>query len=136
MRTVFILNNLKVNPFILNDAPLPGFDLLAWEHECSVKGTLWDIGYDAGYTFIGNTDVKGQLWIAETVSAVKELEEFVGVNSGLTEPMKVKVEITPEPLIKEVVDAVVYKLTKIKNEYKIVHTGNWMLKRTQDKFVL
>ena len=70
MRAYFIFNNLKVNTFALYDSPFPGFELLTWDHETFVDGTLWDIGDDAGYTPIGITKVYGQIWLAQDVNQV------------------------------------------------------------------
>lgn len=128
MRVFFIFNNLKVNSFFLQDRPFPGFDLLTWEHESFVDGTLWDIGDDAGYTPIGITKIYGQLWIAEDPEKINELEYFLGAKSGLTEPIVTKAYIRAEE-VDETVNAVVYRLRQIKNIYKIVSDGKWMIKR-------
>ena len=128
MRAYFIFNNLKVNTFALNDAPFPGFELLTWEHETFVDGTLWDIGEDAGYTPIGISKVYGQIWLAHDVNRVHELEDFLGVYSGLTEPMKTKCHILTNDLT-DSVDATIYRLRSIDSNYKIVRDGKWMIKR-------
>ena len=130
MRSYFIFNNLKVGLHVA-DAPIPGFSVLGYEPQCSTVGTLWDIGTDAGFSVIGKTEVKGQLWLAEDVEAIKVLEEFVGLKSGLTEPTKIKVRLKVEdvPPIFETLDATVYRLTSLKNYYKIVNDGWWALKR-------
>lgn len=129
MPAYFIFNNLKVNTFQLTDQPFPGFELLTWDHESFVDGTLWDIGADAGYTPIGISKVYGQLWIAQDINQVSKLEYFLGVNSGLTEPMKTKCYIVENNLT-ERVDAIIYRLRAIDNNYSIVHDGKWMIKRT------
>lgn len=128
MRVFFIFNNLKVNTFTLQDEPFPGFELLTWEHESFVDGTLWDIGNDAGYTPIGITKIYGQLWIAHDMQKINELEYFLGAKSGLTEPMVTKVYIICDE-IGEKVDATIYKLRDIKSIYKIVSDGKWLIKR-------
>lgn len=128
MRAFFIFNNLKVNTFALQDEPFPGFELLTWEHESFVDGTLWDIGNDAGYTPIGITKVHGQLWLAQDTQQISELEYFLGVQSGLTEPMSTKVFIQTHD-VAERIDAVIYRLRNINTNYLIVHDGKWMIKR-------
>jgi len=128
MRAYFIFNNLKVNTFALYDSPFPGFELLTWDHETFVDGTLWDIGDDAGYTPIGITKVYGQIWLAQDVNQVCELENFLGVPSGLTEPMTTKCYIIAND-IADTIDAVIYRLRRIDANYSIVHDGKWMIKR-------
>lgn len=128
MRSFFIFNNLKVDTFRLQDQPYPGFELLTWDHESKVHGTLWDIGQDAGYTPIGKGFVKGQVWVAQDLSKVSELEEFVGARSGLTEAMKVPVIVNADGL-QTTLEATVYRLSKIKSRYNIIDGGHWLLKR-------
>jgi hypothetical protein len=128
MAAYFIFNNLKVNTFSLYDSPFPGFELLTWDHESFVDGTLWDIGDDAGYTPIGITKVYGQLWLPQDINQVPELENFLGVNSGLTEPMKTKCSIIAND-IAERLDVIIYRLRRIDTNYTIVHDGKWMIKR-------
>ena len=128
MRAVFIFNNFKVNTFALQDQPFPGFELLTWEHESFVDGTLWDIGVDAGYTPIGITKVYGQLWIAQDMQQITELEYFLGVGSGLTEPMNTKAYIQTHDVV-DSINTVIYRLRNIDTNYLIVHDGKWMIKR-------
>jgi gamma-glutamylcyclotransferase (GGCT)/AIG2-like uncharacterized protein YtfP len=128
MRAFFIFNNLKVNTFNLKDQPFPGFELLTWEHESYTNGTLWDIGFDAGYTPIGISKVHGQLWLAHDLNQISELEYFLGVDSGLTEPLTTKIFIQDEFGLDRI-DATVYKLKQIKTAYNIVYDGKWMIKR-------
>lgn len=128
MRAFFIFNNLKVNTFNLKDQPFPGFELLTWEHESYTNGTLWDIGFDAGYTPIGISKVHGQLWVAHDLNQISELEYFLGVESGLTEPLTTKIFIQDEFGLDRI-DATVYKLKQIKTAYNIVYDGKWMIKR-------
>lgn len=133
MRTYFVYSNLKVSPFINGDAPIPGFELLTWDHESSVPGTLWDLGHDAGLTKIGKGVVYGQLWVAENTEKIRLLEEYMGVYSGLTEPNQVDVKVTtPDGEIQEIIKAVTFHLTNIKNSYKIVEDGKWQIKRLRD----
>ena len=130
MRTYFIYNNLKVSPFIFGDAPIPGFELLTWDNESSIFGTLWDIGIDAGVTKIGKGLVYGQLWLAEDTNKIETLEEYMGVKSGLREPSPVDVQIqTKDGEIQEVIKAITFHLTKIRDYYKIVEDGKWQIKR-------
>lgn len=129
MRTYFIFNNMRVDKFRLYDAPYPGFELLTWEDHTKTFGTLWDIGDDAGYTSIGNNFVKGQLWLANDLTKIDELEYFLGAKSGLTEPHKIKVYIQKDDIMEQV-DAIVYKLKKIETIYKIVNDGYWSIKRS------
>jgi hypothetical protein len=129
MRAFFIFNNLKVNTFALQDQPFPGFELLTWDHESFVDGTLWDIGADAGYTPIGITKVHGQIWLAQDTQQISELEYFLGVQSGLTERMNTKAYIQTHD-VAEKVDAVIYRLRNIDTNYLIVHDGKWMIKRS------
>lgn len=128
MRAFFIFNNLKVNTFTLQDEPFPGFELLTWEHESYTHGTLWDIGFDAGYTPIGITKVHGQIWLAHDVQQISELEYFLGVSSGLTEPTKTKICVQDNFTVDQI-DATVYKLREIKHAYSIVYDGKWLIKR-------
>lgn len=134
MRSYFIYNNLKVSMHI-HDAPVPGFSVLGYENQASTIGTLWDIGHDAGFSLIGKTEVKGQLWLADDVDAIALLEEYAGVRSGFNEPIKIKVKLKVEdvPPIYETVEAITYRLTSLKNYYKIVNDGWWALKRWQPK---
>lgn len=137
MRTFFIFNNLKVDTWQVNadmtpkDQPLPGFELLTWESESFVPGTLWDLGQDAGYTPLGIHKVEGQIWIAKDLNQIDELEYFLGAKSGLTEPCKVKAVVQPkEDLVTEEIDVIVYRLREIRNIYKIVNDGKWFIKRS------
>ena len=130
MLAFFIFNNLRVDKFRLSDSPLPGFELLVWEDHCKTPGTLWDLGIDAGYTPIGLSDVSGQIWVTESVDKINELEYFLGVNSGLTEPHKIKAYVSNSGLY-ETFDATIYKLRQIQNMYKIVDDGYWMIRRTK-----
>ena len=128
MKAYFIFNNLKVNTFNLQDQPFPGFELLTWEHESFVDGTLWDLGEDAGYTEIGLTKVHGQIWLAHDEYKIRELEFFLGVDSGLTEAVETEAYILTHD-VAEKICAVVYRLREIKSIYKIVPDGKWMIKR-------
>lgn len=129
MRTFFIFNNLRVDKFRLDDQPFPGFELLTWEDHTKTFGTLWDMGTDAGYTPIGKSFVAGQLWIANDLNQVNELEYFLGAKSGLTEPCKVKVHVETKEVCEEV-EAITYRLKKIDTIYKIVDDGYWLIKRS------
>jgi hypothetical protein len=128
MKAYFIFNNLKVNTFTLQDEPFPGFELLTWDHESFIDGTLWDLGSDAGYTPIGITKVHGQIWLAHDVQQISELEYFIGAKSGLTEPITTQCYILNEGFT-EKIDTVVYRLREIKTIYNIVSDGRWIIKR-------
>jgi hypothetical protein len=128
MRAFFIFNNLKVNSFLLKDEPLPGFNLLTWDHESYIHGTLWDIGNDAGYTPIGISKVHGQIWLAEDLDRIQELEFFLGVKSGLTEPIVTECYINSNEFV-GTINTVVHKLSKIETIYNIVPDGKWLIKR-------
>lgn len=128
MKAFFIFNNLKVNTFLLQDEPFPGFELLTWENESFIDGTLWDIGDDAGYTPIGMTKVHGQLWLSNNSQQINEFEYFVGAKSGLTEPIKTKCHILTNDFV-DTLDVTVYRLIEIKNIYNIIHDGKWLIKR-------
>jgi len=130
MSLYFIYNNLKVNSFVLHDTPYPGFELLTWDMESWTFGTLWDLGDDAGYSRIGKSDVKGQVWICKNKEKENELNKFFGVEIGLTEPVEINVNIkTNDNIVVEEVKAKTFALTKIQKEYTIVNDGYWMIKR-------
>lgn len=123
MEAYFIYNNLKAHPFKINTEPaIPGFRVLSWDSW--TYGTLWDIGKDAAYTRIGTGKVFGQLWIPEDYKNLSLLEGFCGIDTGLTEEVKVKVEF-PIGIDIEEISAVTYSLAKIQSEYKIIHDGKW-----------
>lgn len=128
MQAFFIFNNLKVNTFNLRDEPFPGFELLTWDHESYTNGTLWDIGFDAGYTPIGVTKVHGQVWLAHDSQQISELEYFLGAYSGLTEPLKTDIFVQTDFGV-EKINGTVYKLKEIKSVYNIVYDGKWSIKR-------
>lgn len=128
MRTYFVFNNLKVNPFVLQDQPLPGFEVLVWENEAWTLGTLLDIGVDAGFTPIGHTKVHGQLWLAKDIYQTKQLETLAGVESGLTKIIKIPVVIQNN-ILKEEIEALTFKLTNISDYHRIVNDGKWTIKR-------
>lgn len=119
----FIFNNLKCNPFILGDHPLPGFELLAWDSW--TIGTLWDRGTDAGFTKIGHIEVHGQIWKVENFSEISTLEEFLGVYKGATEKTTIEVVLPINELEKEKLAVTTYSLAKIDPSYKIVNDGRW-----------
>lgn len=128
MQAFFIFNNLKVNAFNLKDEPFPGFELLTWEHESYLHGTLWDIGFDAGYTPIGVTKVHGQVWLSHDSQQISELEYFLGAHSGLTEPLRTNIFVQTDFGF-EKINGTVYKLREIKTSYDIVYDGKWLIKR-------
>lgn len=128
MSFYFIYNNLKVNPFILQDAPPLGFELLAWENDCHTPGTLWDIGVDAGLTSIGLGEVYGQIWKSLSYSNERDLEDLFK-RDGLFQPTEIKVLIEDIPPI--LVEAKTFQLKTIVADYAIVHDGKWTIKRSK-----
>lgn len=130
MRAYFVYNNLKQNPFVPGDAPLPGFELLTWEHESFIVGSLWDIGPDCSYTTIGQTEIHGQIWLEESRGAGKELEYFSGVRSGLTELVTVPVRIKYDGVDTEF-DVCTFRLKQILPTYKLLRNGSWWIKKEE-----
>lgn len=130
MYCYFIYNNLKVNPFLLYDQPVDGFEILSWDNQSWTYGTLWDIGVDAGYTRIGKGSVYGQIWLTRNVNKIPDLEDMLGVYRGLREPVEVNVNLEIEPLVIEKIKAITFQLKTISNEYKIVNDGKWLIKRS------
>lgn len=128
MPALFVYNNLKVDTLQLKDQPFPGFELLTWDHESFVHGTLWDTGIDAGYTEIGLDNVYGQIWITEKYDAIDELSFFLGYPQR-TYSKKLKVTIKAEDLISETIEALVFPLRKIEPHFNRIHDGRWFLKR-------
>lgn len=126
MSFYFIYNNLKVNPFILQDQPYPGFELLTWDNESWTDGTLWDLGLDAGYTKIGLGSVYGQVWKCLSHSREKELEDMF-IHDNLLKPTEIKVLIQDIPPI--IITARTFQLNSILTDYKIISDGKWMIKR-------
>ena len=130
MAIYFIFNNLKVNSFILQDTPYPGFELLTWDKESWTHGTLWDLGEDAGFSIIGKSNVNRQLWICKDTQKEKDIYKFFGVELGISEPIDVEVNIkTHEDLVEEQIKAKTFALTKILENYRIVNNGFWSIKR-------
>lgn len=126
--TYFIYGNLKVSPFFLKDSPVPGFELVTWDHQSWVYGTLYDIGDDAGFTPIGKDKVHGQVWRTDSIYNVYDLAKYSGVYDGLTEEVDLKVKIEDEGL-EQILKATTFRLTEIKSEYNIVRGGHWIPKR-------
>ena len=123
MSCYFIYNNLKVNPFLLGDRPLPGFELIAWDSW--TMGTLWDIGEDAGYTVIGKDKVHGQLWKVEDYKELPLLGRCCGINLGLSEEININLNVPIDELLTESLSAVTFALKSISNDYSIVSDGKW-----------
>ena len=125
---VFIYGNLKVSPFLPNDAPIPGFELVTYERESYVPGTLWDTGRDAGFTRIGNGIVYGQLWRITDPIKLDDLFLFTGVKSGILETIIIPIEVNVDNHKSEI-EALTFSLTQIKKEYTIIQDGYWSIKR-------
>lgn len=129
-RAFFICNNLKINPFILGDGPISGFSILAWDHEATVKGTLYDLGHDAGFLPTGDNNVEGQLWIAEDAASIPTLYGLTGVDTGFTIPYPINVKIhTADDEICETIRAVSFPLTYIQEDWMPVPSGRWFIRR-------
>lgn len=128
----FIYNNLKVNTFILQDQPFPGFSVLSWDNQCYTKGTLLDIGLDA--TFIPNGDyrVYGQLWTVDDTNKASEFEYFLGIREGLKKLIEVPVNIECEEEKFGIYKAATFTSNKlILSDFKVVKDGKWMIKRSE-----
>lgn len=128
----FIYNNLKVNTLLPGDSPFPGFELLTFDNESWTFGTLWNLGWDAGYSYLGKHQVKGQVWYVQNKDSISELEKYAGVKSGLMEPINVEVKIEAlDGTIQDTVQAVTFRLKELKPEYKIVDSGFWWINPQQ-----
>lgn len=119
----FIYSNLKVNPFVLADTPLPGFSVEEWN--VTSTGILLEIDRgDVGYLSVGNRHVYGQLWKIESKMGLDLLEKFIGAKIGLTRQTLLDIIIETRDY-RDHVQAVSYELTNINPTYKIVETGRW-----------
>lgn len=125
MPCYFIYDNLKAHPFILQDSPLPGFEILSWDSW--TLGTMWDIGDDAGYTKIGKQKVHGQLWKLEDPSrpVIEKIREYAGIYKGVKEETLVTVKVPINDLISHDLQATTFSLSKIDTNYTIVNDGRW-----------
>jgi hypothetical protein len=121
----FIYNNLKVNPFVLQDRPVPGFKLIAWKSW--TVGTLWELDdvQDVGFTTIGQTKVYGQVWRPEDNSQVSTVEQYFGMNQGLTLPVDIAIVVEIDDLVEETLKAKTFALSKISSTYEIIRDGRW-----------
>jgi hypothetical protein len=129
MFAVFVPNNLKVDPFHLRDQPVPGFDLLTWDHQSYVFGTLWDIDGDAGISEVGIDRVYGQVWTYDHGDQLKVLYEYFGAPK-ISYPVVRKVYIEDkDDLINEKISATIFLLSKILPQYTMIRDGRWSLKR-------
>lgn len=122
----FIYNNLKINPFILGDAPMPGFELLSWDVDSYTDGTLWELPFnDAGFTKIGIDKVHGQVWKLVDPKEEPFLRECFGVYKGLMSPVEIPVTIEIDKADIETLPAITFALNEIKPSYKLVRDGRW-----------
>lgn len=128
MHTVFIVNNLKVSPFLPYDSCVRGCELLTYDTESYTKGTLWDIGFDSAY-YVGENRVRGQLWKLTSDKALEDLSELLGAKSGLTKKCFTPVTIEVDKEVITTIDSIVFRLTSIKEQYKLVHDEVWTVKR-------
>lgn len=122
MDTFFIVGNLKVYPFILADAPVPGFTVLSWN--AYTVGSLWllkDLN-EVCYRDEGNARVHGQVWRAHEEESIKLLEKYSGKEAGLTDYKKVIVDLPNEDCR---IQTVAFKLKEIKPDYEKLDCGKW-----------
>ena len=129
MKSYFIYSNVKVNPYILNDIPIPGFELLLWEHEVHTIGTLIDMGFDAGFTPVGNRKVSGQIWVLKDLKAENILESCVGAKSGITEPIEIDVQVNSNSGVVEKIKAKTYRIKEFKAIYKVCEFDTWWIRK-------
>lgn len=123
MNAFFIVGNLKVNPFLLKDAPLPGFSVVAWD--AYTVGSLWLLDSFDEVCFLqqGNVKVHGQIWKADKSDNITLLEKYSGKSDGLTDYTKVKLILPTESDLQ--LNALAFNLINIKPEYKKLNEGKW-----------
>jgi gamma-glutamylcyclotransferase (GGCT)/AIG2-like uncharacterized protein YtfP len=124
-RILFVYDNLKVT-IHPGDAPYYGFEILAGEVQCSVIGTLYDLGQNAGYHQTGNTKVRGQIWTTNNSNLIQELKEFAYPKGNVC-LATVHVTIT-EDNEKMVIPATTFALEKPPLSGKVVDSGYWIVK--------
>jgi gamma-glutamylcyclotransferase (GGCT)/AIG2-like uncharacterized protein YtfP len=131
-RLLFVYNNLKVNYLILGDQPYPGFDVLTYENQSFVRGSLYHLGSDAGFTCSGHTKVWGQIWISDTDDSFRELQEFV-YPEGNIRPVLTKATILEKNEQGKVenieVPVVVFTMTKVPMSAPRIDSGDWDIQR-------
>jgi len=128
MDLIFVVNNLKVSPFLPYDRPIPGCSLLTYEHESYSTGSLYDLGKDAGFFREPQKLVRGQLWTIDSEKILDDLSLFFGESSGLTKKCYHTIEISIDNVISKV-SAMTFELTKIPKTAKIINDSNWTIKR-------
>lgn len=124
-KILFVYDNLKVtlNP---NDAPYYGFEMFAGEAECNAKGTLYDLGSNAGYFPKGDTEVKGQVWTTGDDDLIDELKDFAyPMGNVLSCRIRVNIIKDGEQFI---IPATVFALPKVPNFATRVESGFWSVK--------
>lgn len=124
-RLMFVFDNLKVT-IHPGDRPYPGFDILAGEVQCSVKGTLFDVGYNAGFIPEGNTKVRGQLWSENENGAIAELKEFIDTEGNVCLTTS-NVTIT-EDKDSLVVPAIIFALKRVPDGATRIDSGYWAVR--------
>lgn len=124
-RILFVYDNLKVT-LHPGDGPYTGFEIIAGETQCSITGTLFDLGENAGYIPEGNTNVKGQIWTADNYTLIQELKEFA-YPKGNVRLHKVNVTITED---KEnlIIPATVFALNAVPVTALRVISGFWAVR--------
>jgi len=127
----FIYNNLKVNPFVIQDKPFPGFELVTWDHQTSTIGTLLNLGFDAAYIEAGHMLVKGQLWKSDDRIACRKLEDvFLTGDDFVMIDVKVCLSIEDEQVK---TDAITFALKQLKpGQYNPIPTGQWNFPKKAD----
>lgn len=102
--------------------PPEGFQVLSWETESFVCGSLWDIGCDLGYTPEGFSAVSGQVWKAEAPELEKKLHEMIGDH---TFPIKTKAILKE---LDETIPVTVFCLKEVKPSFIRLY-NTWILKK-------
>lgn len=93
MISYFVYNQLKVNPFILNDEPFPGFEILTWDNQSYIVGSLKETEIGDAYIEHGNELIPGQIWHTDDIIAGRKLEDAVGLATGILELIRVDATI-------------------------------------------
>lgn len=127
-RILFVYDNLKVT-LHPGDGPYDGFEIIAGETQCTVKGTLYDLGENAGFIPEGNTLVKGQIWTAQNYNLIQELKDFA-YPKGNVRLQKVSVTIT-EDKDNLVIPATVFALNSVPASALKVNSGFWAVRSHQ-----
>lgn len=101
MISYFVYNQLRVNPFLLYDRPFPGFEIVTWDNQSFITGSLVDTEIGEAYIEYGNELIRGQIWKTEDLVAGRKLEDAIGLASGLLELIKIEATIMLDDAPKE-----------------------------------